>query len=209
TYRITNTGAEDVTVTSIGDDKFGDLLDEAEAAWVAAGNTAPIVIPATEPDSYFEFTYTTTLSSDSLADHVNRVDVIAVDDDGTTATDYDTETVTFDDVAPMIDVTKTASSASLPETGGSVTFTYRITNTGVEDVTVTSIGDDKFGDLLDEAEAAWVAADTSALKVVANTEPGRLFENTYTTTLTSGSLTDHLNRADAIAVDADLTTATD
>src|SRR5690606_16850963 len=120
TYRMTNTGAGDVTVTSIGDDKFGDLLDEAEAAWVAAGNTAPIVIPATEPDSYFESTYTTSLSSDSLSVHVNRVDVIAVADDGSTLSLHDALPISFDDVAPMIDVTKTASSASLPETGGSV-----------------------------------------------------------------------------------------
>ena len=56
-------------------------------------------------------------------------------------------------MAPAIAVTKIVDDDSIPETGQSVTFTFRVTNTGVEDVTVTSILDSKFGDLLATAEA--------------------------------------------------------
>ncbi|MDD4027391.1 MAG: hypothetical protein PHO75_04380, partial [Candidatus Shapirobacteria bacterium] len=149
--------------------------------------------------------YTTTLSSDLLTAHTNRVDVIAVDDEMTQATDYDTETVNFEDVAPTIDVTKTADDTSIPETGQSVTFTYRITNTGAEDVTVTSIIDDKFGDLLATAKAQNGGANI----VILATNPDSYYEFTYTTTLSSDLLTAHTNRVDVIAVDDEMTQATD
>src|SRR5690606_13984281 len=129
------------------------------------------------------------LASDSLTAHTNVVTASGTDEQENPDSATDTETVTFDDVAPMIDVTKTASPASLPETGGSVTFTYRITNTGVEDVTVTSILDDQFDDLL----ATAVAQNGGADIVIPATEPDSYFEFTYTTTLSSDSLADHVN----------------
>ncbi len=60
-----------------------------------------------------------------------------MDDDNTPATDDDDETVTFDDVAPAIRITKTANPTQVPETGGNVTFTFLVENIGVEDVTLT------------------------------------------------------------------------
>ena len=201
TFRVTNTGVEDVTVTSIVDDEFGDLLATAELQ----NGGVPVVILAEDPDAFYEFTYATTLASDLLTDHVNRVDVIAVDDENTPATDFDTETVTFTDVAPEIDVTKTASVSSLPETGGPVTFTFRVTNTGVEDVTVTSIVDDEFGDLLATAELQ----NGGVPVVILAEDPDAFYEFTYATTLASDLLTDHVNRVDVIAVDDENTPATD
>jgi hypothetical protein len=52
-----------------------------------------------------------------------------------------------EDFLPVIDVTKTASVSSIPETGGSVTFTAVVTNNGVENFILNSLIDDKFGDL--------------------------------------------------------------
>ncbi|MDK9712240.1 DUF7507 domain-containing protein, partial [Acidaminobacter sp.] len=107
TFRITNTGPEDVTVTKIVDDKLGDLLTIAETK----NGDNPIVIPSTDPvDSYFEFTHSVTLSSETLTSHTNRVDVDAIDDDQTTASAFDTETVTFEypNPVPTISVLKTA-----------------------------------------------------------------------------------------------------
>jgi len=71
---------------------------------------------STDPDSYYEFTYTIPLSSDTLTDHINRVEVIAVDDDYTQATGFDTETVTFEDILPDITVLKIGSPTTVPET---------------------------------------------------------------------------------------------
>ena len=137
TFRVTNTGVEDVTVTSLTDTVFGDLNGQGTCA---TGGLIPV------GDSY-TCELTVTLSGDAGNPHVNSVTAIAVDDEGTTDDDSDDETVTFSDSPPVIDVTKTADPTSVPETGGPVTFTFRVTNTGVEDVTVTSLTDTVFGDL--------------------------------------------------------------
>ena len=194
TYRITNTGSEDVTVTSIIDDKFGDLLATAESQ----NGNADIVIQSTNPDSYYQFTYTTTLSSDTLTTHTNRVDVIAVDEENTQATDFDTESVVFEDIAPTIDVTKTADDNSIPETGADVTFTFTVKNTGVEDVALTSLTDTVFGNL--------AGAGTCVLPQIILV--GDSYTCTYTALLSSDSLTNHTNVVTAVAEDDDQTPAT-
>ena len=58
-----------------------------------------------------------------------RVHGSAVDNDGTDATDDDDATVDFTDVAPTIEVTKTANPTAVPETGGNVLFTFVVKNT--------------------------------------------------------------------------------
>ena len=79
--------------------------------------------------------------------HSNLATAVAVDDDETEATDSDDETVTFTDVPPTIDLTKSASPSVVPETGADVTFTFTVDNIGEEDVTLTSLTDNVFGDL--------------------------------------------------------------
>ncbi|MDY0097131.1 MAG: choice-of-anchor K domain-containing protein [Candidatus Dojkabacteria bacterium] len=195
TFRITNTGLEDVTVTSIMDDKFGDLLPTAKAQ----NGGLDIVILSTNPDSYFEFTYTTTLSSDSLTTHTNRVDVIAIDDEGTSATDFDTESVRFEDVAPLIEVTKTADDTSIPETGQSVTFTFLVENIGQEDVTLNSLIDNKFGNL----DGQGTCSLPQSILI------GGAYSCKVSVTLESDTLTPHINTVTAKAVDDEGTEATD
>jgi len=48
---------------------------------------------------------------------------------------------------PVIEVEKTANPTSIPETGGSVTFTFDVVNISSEAGTLTSLVDDEFGDL--------------------------------------------------------------
>jgi uncharacterized repeat protein (TIGR01451 family) len=200
TYRITNTGPEDVTVTSLVDDKFGDLLSSAEGQ----NGGQPIVIKATDPDSFFEFTVERTLSSDTLTAHTNKIDVVAKDNEGTEAKASDTATVTFTDVPPAIMVTKVVDDDQVPETGQEVTFTYTITNTGPEDVTVSSILDTKLGDLLGTAKAQNGNADI----VIPATDPDSSYSFKVTTTLSSDSLSQHVNRVDVVAKDEEGTEAT-
>ncbi len=64
----------------------------------------------------------------------------------TQVTDQDSAAVVID-YLPKIDVSKTGSVASLPETGGSVTFSVVVTNNAVESFTLNSLVDDKFGNL--------------------------------------------------------------
>ena len=79
---------------------------------------------------------TRTISGDYPGSHVNTVTATAEDDDGNTDTAPATETVDFSDVLPDISVTKTADVASVPETGGDVTYTFVVTNNGAESVTL-------------------------------------------------------------------------
>ena len=137
TFLVENIGQEDVTLTSLVDDKFGDLDGQG---------TCDVPQTILIGGSY-SCTVTKFLASDSLAAHINVVTVTAVDDDNTPATDTDDETVTFTDVPPAIRITKTASPASVPETGGNVTFTFLVENIGQEDVTLTALSDTRFGDL--------------------------------------------------------------
>ena len=138
-FTITNdTSAFPVTVTSIVDDKFGDLLSTAEGQ-----NGGLDIVLA--PDASFTFTITRALSSDLLIPHINTVTVTAVDEFGRSDTDDDDATVTFSDVPPAISVVKTAAPTSVPETGGDVLFTITVENIGTEAVDLTGAVDSVFG----------------------------------------------------------------
>ncbi|MGH2688249.1 MAG: prealbumin-like fold domain-containing protein, partial [Actinomycetota bacterium] len=67
-----------------------------------------------------------------------------------TVSDFDDATVTLTDVLPVITVVKTADPLTLPEPGGTFTFTVEITNDSTEDVTIGEIVDDVYDDV-DEA----------------------------------------------------------
>ncbi len=189
TFQVNNTGVEDVTLTSLTDSVFGDLDGQGTCA-----------VPQTIliGGSYI-CTVTKTLASDSLTAHTNVVTAVGTDDDGTSATATDDATVTFDDVAPSILVTKTADPTSLPETGGDVTFTFVVTNDGVEDVTLTSLTDSVFGDL--DGQGTCSVPQTIAI--------GGSYSCAVTKFLSSDSLTAHTNVVTASAVDDDDTPASD
>ena len=144
TVVVANTGSEDVTLQSLTDSVFGDLNGQGTCATGVA---------IAEDDSYScEFTWQ--LSSDTLTAHRNIVTATVVDDDNTPATDSDDATVTFEDVKPAISVVKTASPTVVPETGGDVTFTFRVENTGTEAVTIVSLDDSVYGPLAGDADCA-------------------------------------------------------
>ena len=147
TIKITNGSlVEAVTVTALTDDKFGDLLAEAEAA-----NGGPIVLGVGES---FSFDVTRSIELNAGASHTNVVTVTVADDEGNTAQDDDDDTVTATDALPSITVDK-SSDGEVALGGEDQIYTIKITNTSTaEAVSVTSISDDRFGDLLAEAEAA-------------------------------------------------------
>ena len=90
TYDITLTNnsvsTDPLTITSLTDDQFGDLLAEAEAANGAAGNTGPITL---NPGDSFSFSFDREVGLDVGETHTNVATVVAIDDEGTTATDND------------------------------------------------------------------------------------------------------------------------
>ncbi|MBN2114448.1 MAG: hypothetical protein JW785_10020, partial [Acidimicrobiia bacterium] len=155
TFAVTveNTAMEPVTVGSLADDVFGDLLDPANPAVV--NNTCPAQ-PATIPvGGSLSCSFDGYLAGNAGdPDHIDTVSVVVSDDEGNPAGDSDSAAVSFGDTAPAIDVHKGADPGSLPEPGGTVTFSVVVANLSVEAVTLTSLTDDVFGDLLDPANAA-------------------------------------------------------
>lgn len=125
TIAVTNTG--NVTLTVVVSDTLAPDCD------ADLGDLAP------EEST----TYTCT-SPAVTADWTNTVIATGTPSVGEAVTDTDTA---FVDVLPSIAVTKTADPTSVPEPGGTVTFTVRVDNTSAETVTLTTLTDTVHGDL--------------------------------------------------------------
>lgn len=140
TIRVTNTSTVDaVTITSFVDDKF--TIDVSECDYGAS-------LPTLQPGEGFSCTFTRAVSGAPAAAFVNTATAQGTDDDNQPVSAQDNATVTFNDVASSLDVLKTANPSSMPEPGGDVTYTVRVTNTSTTDsVTINSVIDDKFGDV--------------------------------------------------------------
>ncbi|MEI7749771.1 MAG: VWA domain-containing protein [Candidatus Moraniibacteriota bacterium] len=102
--------------------------------------------------------------------------------------------ITNDDIdyLPTIEATKTAGVSSVPESGGSVTYTYTVKNTSPADaVTITSLQDDKFGTLT--GNTGCKTGTTLAMNASCTF--------TYTTTIKGNAGTSHVNVFTAKAKD--------
>jgi uncharacterized repeat protein (TIGR01451 family) len=138
TVTVVNESVEAVELISLVDDVFGDLD--------GAGSCSVSQTLAAAGGSY-QCTFTEFLAGSPDAPHVNVVTATAKDDDENRATAEDDAIVEFGDLVPSIELTKDASVATVPETGGDVTFSVVVVNTGPTEVTITSLVDDVFGDL--------------------------------------------------------------
>jgi uncharacterized repeat protein (TIGR01451 family) len=119
--------------------------------------------------------------------------VIAVDDETTPATDFDTETVSFEDVAPVIDVTKTADPTIITSNSELVTFTFVVTNNSLESATITSLEDNIFGTLVGDSDC----------QVGTVLVGGASCSFEYITTLTGEANSTHTNVFTAVVEDND------
>ena len=133
TVVITNTSAEDVTITSLTDSIY-DLA-------TVDGNCDDLLGDTLAAGASVSCTFTGNFSGNAGESETDTVRVVVTDDDDTTATDEDDAAVTLTDVAPTLTVVKTASPSSLPAPGGNFTYTVVITNTSAEAVTITSLTD--------------------------------------------------------------------
>ncbi len=105
----------------------------------------------------------------------------------------DDVTCTFtNDPLPNITLSKTAAALTMPESGGVMTFTVRITNTTAETVALTTLTDDVFGDLNGRGTCATggdVPANGSTSCVFTETitgNAGDIHTDTITATVTDG-----------------------
>ncbi|MGH8247981.1 MAG: isopeptide-forming domain-containing fimbrial protein, partial [Gammaproteobacteria bacterium] len=133
TFTVTNTSSESVTVTALGDTDFSFSGTSCDPGTVlAAGGSCT-------------FNFVLFLSGTPGVDHQNTANVSVEDDDGNTASDTDTATVTFENVvAPALNIVKEVSDDNATwvnnvtvSAGDPVYFRVRVANTG--DLTLTGL----------------------------------------------------------------------
>ena len=148
TVVVTNNSVEPVMLTDLTDDVYGDLHGKGTCATggtIAVGDT-------------YTCSFTGAVSGSAGESKTDTVTATAYDDEENKATASDDATVSLKDVLPFIQVEKTPNPNSLPEPGGNVTFTVKVTNVGSVPVTITSLTDDVFGDLAGKGGCATGAA---------------------------------------------------
>ena len=71
-------------------------------------------------------------------------------------TDDDDAVVTITDVKPLLQVDKSVSPSVVAEPGGTVNYTVVVTNPSKEELTLTTLSDDKFGSLAGKGTARFL-----------------------------------------------------
>ncbi len=180
TFVVTNNTAEPVVLDSLVDSDFGDL--DGQGTCVTGGTLAG--------NGTYTCAVSVVISGDfSGASHVNTVTATASDNEDNTDSPTDAETITFTDVLPSVDVDKSATPTSVAETGGSVTFTFTVTNTGLEAGTITSLTDTDFvlaGDgtcMVGTVLAGGASCDFTHTTTISGDFSGPAHQNTFTAVL--------------------------
>jgi uncharacterized repeat protein (TIGR01451 family) len=139
TYNVTvsNTSVEPVALTQLSDSIAGSL-DGVGTCGLSG------TIPS---GAVYTCLFNMPVSGNAGDTITNTVTASVDDDEANTATNTGSATVTVTDVLPTIMVAVTPSSATVPEPGGTVTYTVTVDNTSVEAVTLNSLTDDINGDL--------------------------------------------------------------
>jgi hypothetical protein len=150
TLRVDNTGPESITLISLDDDVYGDVTDPSNTNLLSTTCAAGGAIPA---DGTYSCTFQAEVSGEPGI-YSDTVTATVQDNEGNTIDGDDDATVTITDVEPTITVSKGASPSSLPEPGGTVTFTLQVDNTGAESVTLASLLDDVYGDVTDPSNTS-------------------------------------------------------
>ena len=130
---LTNDSAVDsVTITSITDSLFGDI----------SASCSPLLPANLLPGDFITCKFTKELKGNAYETHTNIVTATGQDDDGNTIKENDSADVNFTNVPPAASMIKTASKAV-------VTFEVSVKNDSVEELTLTSLRDDIYGDITD------------------------------------------------------------
>ncbi|MGI9648781.1 MAG: SdrD B-like domain-containing protein [Acidimicrobiia bacterium] len=158
TVDVENTSGEPVTLTALNDSDFSNLF-----VVPATTCSTALIAPGATYSCAFDGAVTGTAAG---PDHSNTVTATVVDNEANTANDGDSETVGLDDVLPTIVVTKTANPTRVAASGGSVTFTVRVDNSGVEPVTLSSLSDSIYGDVANALNPALLGTTCALPQVI-------------------------------------------
>ena len=173
-----NSTVESLTLTSLVDNPYGDLLDDAGNPQISNStcvDNTTIAIGATYTCS-FDASVTGNPGS-----YMDTVTATATDDEGNTPSGTASATVSITDVAPTMTVAKSGMPVSRPEPGGSFTFKVDVTNTSGESITITSMVDNPYGDLLDDAANNAISGSTCTKATIA---AGATYSCSFAVTIT-------------------------
>ena len=185
TVQIVNTSnsQDPVTITSLSDNPFGNLNGQ--------GNC---VTPQTiQPGASYSCAFSKTISGNEGTSHINTVTASGTDNDGTAVSGNDDAAVTFTNAPPSIAVTKSADPTSIAAPGGDVEYTVQIENTSnaQDPVTINSLTDDKFGNLV----------TTGTCNAPGTIQPGNTYTCTFTKNIPGSAGGSHTNTVTASGVD--------
>ncbi|HVD25838.1 MAG TPA: DUF11 domain-containing protein [Gaiellaceae bacterium] len=145
--KVRNTSpADTVTLTELNDSIYGDLFARGDCDELKDLQLAPDNGSAGGLDEA-TCSFAANVTGNAGDSHHNIATVTGHDEDNRPVTDDDFADVELTDVAPSIEVTKSASPETIPEPGGLVEFTVEVQNTSVssDPVTITSLVDDPDG----------------------------------------------------------------
>ena len=187
TFAIRNTSpADTVTITELTDTIYGDLFARGNCGLLDGKQLAPDNGAAGGPDET-TCSFTETVSGNAGDKHHNVATVNGHDEDERPVTDNDFADVEITDVAPAIEVTKTADPVTIPEPGGPVEFTVEVKNNSVstDPVTITSLIDDPDGE---DGPAEPIDLDGRGTCDVPQTiQPGGTYTCVFTRTITGNA----------------------
>ncbi|MFC2036544.1 hypothetical protein ACFLYD_01050 [Chloroflexota bacterium] len=171
--RVVNSSVEDVTLMSLVDDVYGDLNDQGTCSIPRSGMVL-------SPEESYKCAFSASVAGNAGDIVADIVTAQATDDEGNTAKAAGSAAVRITDVLPAIMVSKLAEPISVPEPGGTVHFTIRVTNDSIEDVTLVSLVDDVHGNLEGRGTCTWAPAGASLV-------PGGAYECGFSAEVTGNA----------------------
>ncbi len=140
TVKITNSGPEPLTLTSLVDDNYGNLDGQGTCDLTPPVVPPAVVIPV--GDSY-DCSFVRFVANDAGETKVDIVTATLTDDDGNSVTKSDSASVFTENAPPVISLEKSLIyPTTLPEPGGAAWFRVVVRNDGKEPVTITSLDDE-------------------------------------------------------------------
>jgi hypothetical protein len=198
---VQNTGPVPLTLTSLNDDVFGDITSTTNISSTTCVLPQQLALRAVYTCSFQAFV-------DQLP-HINTVTGTGVDGGGEEVDDADPARVIIstDPIqvpVPEIEVTKDADPTVIIGSGGVVTFTVQVQNTGPISVTLTSLNDDVFGDITTTTN---ISSTTCVLPQELNLL--EVYSCTFQAFVEGDEATSHVNTVTGNAIDINLNPATD
>ncbi len=152
TFQVTNSSpasTDPISITALADSLLGPLAGDADCqvgTVLAPGAACSFEVLATLP------------AANAGTSVVNLFTATATDDENNSVSDDDDATVTYTDVAPVIQVTKDVVPTAVSEGGvGShdVTYTFQVTNSSpasTDPISITALADSLLGPLTGDAD---------------------------------------------------------